>query len=60
MRDISIVQRIVTISVIILAIVIGATVLNNLKKEVKYETTQPKEGPAPSPSMTVYPNNGKE
>ena len=58
MKDTSIVQRIVTISVIILAIVIGATVL--LKKEVKYETTQPKEGPAPSPSMTVYPNNGKE
>lgn len=58
MKDTSIVQRIVTISVIILAIVIGATVL--LKKEVKYEITQPKEGPAPSPSMTVYPNNGKE
>ena len=58
MKDTSIVQRIVTISVIILAIVIGATVL--LKKEVKYEITPPKEGPAPSPSMTVYPNNGKE
>jgi len=58
MKDISIVQRLVTVVVVILVIVIGATVL--LKKEVKYDFTPPNVGPTPSPTLIVYPNNGKE
>lgn len=58
MKDTSIVARIVTTVVIILVVVIGLTVL--LKKDTPqgYYTPVPTSGPAPT--MTIYPNNGKE
>ncbi len=58
MKDISIVQRLVTAVMVVLIVVIGVTVL--LKKEVKYELTPPESGPTPTPTFIVYPNNGKE
>lgn len=60
MRDISIVQKIVTVLVVLAVLVIGLSVI--FKSEpVKYGPFHPNPTPTPtSGPMTVYPNSGKE
>jgi hypothetical protein len=62
MKDISIVQKLITVFVLLVMLVIGLTVL--LKPEpVKYGPFYPDPTPTPTPMsgpMPVYPNSGKE
>ncbi len=60
MKDISIVQKLVTVFVLLVMLVIGLSVL--LKPEsVKYGPFYPDPTPTPiSGPMPIYPNSGKE
>lgn len=61
MREISIVQKLVTFTVIILMLVIGITVILNDDKQLppSYNDYVPVPSPTSEP-IPVYPNNGKE
>lgn len=62
MKEISIVQKLITWTVIISLIIIGISVFlqkdNVVPNEVQYIPV-PTSGPVPTP-IPVYPNNGKE
>ena len=61
MKDISIVQKLVTWTVVLLLLVIGASVFFQKEENlIPYEESYiPVPAPTPEP-IAVYPNNGKE
>lgn len=58
MKNTSLVQILLTITVLIFMVVLGVAVLVKKDTPQGYYTPVPTSGPAPT--MTVYPNNGKE
>lgn len=58
MKDINLVQKIVTWALVLILVLILASVLVKDDKPIQVFTPVPTSGP--SPTMTIYPNNGKE